>query len=153
MGFIPQITLVPSNNTYNDLVYAVANGMYDTVVADVTVTSARREIVDFSASIFDDSLRIIIREASSINIDWLAFLKPFSRTLWLTILGTTIYASILIFLLERHHNEALQDRSVVSGSAMSVWYSMAIVLACAPDFNITTAAKNGHVDTRRIEHK
>ncbi|CAF3875615.1 unnamed protein product, partial [Adineta steineri] len=140
MGFIPQITLVPSNNTYNDLVYAVANGMYDMVVADVTVTSARREIVDFSASIFDDSLRIIIREASSINIDWLAFLKPFSRTLWLTILGTTIYASILIFLLERHHNEALQDRSVVSGSAMSAWYSMAIVLACAPDFNITTAA-------------
>ncbi|CAF4378522.1 unnamed protein product, partial [Adineta steineri] len=50
------------------------------------------------------------------------------------------YASILIFLLERHHNEALQDRSVVSGSAMSAWYSMAIVLACAPDFNITTAA-------------
>ncbi|CAF0897991.1 unnamed protein product [Adineta steineri] len=140
MSFIPQIILVPSNNTYDDLIDAVANGMYDMVVADVTVTSAREELVDFSASIFDDSLRIIIREAPSVNIDWLAFLKPFSRTLWLTILGTVIYASILIFLIERPYNEALQDRSVISASAMSTWYSMATIMACAPDFNVTTAA-------------
>ncbi|CAF4452692.1 unnamed protein product, partial [Adineta steineri] len=70
MSFIPQIILVPSNNTYDDLIDAVANGMYDMVVADVTVTAAREEIVDFSTSMFDDSLQIIIREAPNINIDW-----------------------------------------------------------------------------------
>ncbi|CAF0904995.1 unnamed protein product [Adineta steineri] len=139
MSFIPQIILVPSNNTYDDLIDAVANGMYDMVVADVTVTAAREEIVDFSTSIFDDSLQIIIREAPSVNIDWLAFLKPFSRSLWLTILGTAIYASILIFLIERPYNEALQDRSLISAGTMSVWYSMTTIMKRGPDFNVTTA--------------
>ncbi|CAF1518103.1 unnamed protein product [Rotaria sordida] len=47
MGFIPTIELAPSNQTYNGLVRAVHNGVYDIVIGDVTVTAARRELVDF----------------------------------------------------------------------------------------------------------
>ena len=79
MGFIPNIHLVPSNQSYNGLINAVANGVYDMVVGDVTITAARREIVGFSSSIFDNSLRIIIRETSDTDIDLLSYLKPFSR--------------------------------------------------------------------------
>ncbi|CAF0896820.1 unnamed protein product [Adineta steineri] len=140
MNFTPQLILIPSDSSYNSLVEGVANGLYDMVVADLTVTSARTQLVDFSTSIFDNSMRVIIRQAPDATIDYLAYLKPFSRTLWLTILGTTVYSSILIFLLERQHNEALQDRSHVSAATLSVWYSLATIMAYGPDFNVSTAA-------------
>ncbi|CAF1524508.1 unnamed protein product, partial [Rotaria sordida] len=49
----------------NGLVQVVAHGVRDLVVRDVTITASRREIVDFSNLIFDNSLRIIIRKATS----------------------------------------------------------------------------------------
>lgn len=43
MGFIPIITSLPSNYTYNGLIDAVANNVYDMVIGDVTILAARRE--------------------------------------------------------------------------------------------------------------
>ena len=65
------------------------------VVGDVTITAARREIVAFSSSIFDNSLRIIIRKTSNANVDLLSFLKPFSLNLWLTTFRC--YVFMLVF--------------------------------------------------------
>ncbi|CAF5187693.1 unnamed protein product, partial [Rotaria sp. Silwood1] len=47
MGFIPTIKLAPSNQTYNELILAISNGVYDIVIGDVTVTAERRKLVDF----------------------------------------------------------------------------------------------------------
>ena len=60
MGFNSTITVLPSNQSYSELVDWVMNGVYDVVVTDLTITAARREKVAFSSSIFDNSLRIII---------------------------------------------------------------------------------------------
>ncbi|CAF4269932.1 unnamed protein product, partial [Rotaria sordida] len=94
MKFIPIIELAPSNLTYTEFVQSVSAGTYDIGVGDVTVTSARREYVDFSNAIFDNSLRIIMRKTSDANIDLFSFLKPFSRDLWLLFFGTLIFVGI-----------------------------------------------------------
>jgi hypothetical protein len=41
MKFIPQVTLAPSNLTYNQIIQELADGVYDMVTDDVTVTAAR----------------------------------------------------------------------------------------------------------------
>ncbi|CAF5081586.1 unnamed protein product, partial [Rotaria sp. Silwood1] len=69
MGFIPIMKLVPSNQTYNEFVQGVSNGVYDIAIGDVTVTAARREFVDFSNAIFDNSLRIITRKTTRTSTD------------------------------------------------------------------------------------
>jgi ABC-type amino acid transport substrate-binding protein len=61
MGFIPHIILPTSNLTYNQIIQGVVNGIYDMVIGDVTITAIRREKVSFSNSIFDNSVRIIMR--------------------------------------------------------------------------------------------
>ncbi|CAF4023918.1 unnamed protein product [Rotaria sordida] len=96
MEFIPTIELVRSNLTYTEFVQSVSNGVYDIGIGDVTVTAARRELVDFSNAIFDNSLRIIIRKTPQTSIDLFSFLKTFSRNLWLLVLGTVIFAGILM---------------------------------------------------------
>ncbi|CAF1056376.1 unnamed protein product [Didymodactylos carnosus] len=140
MGFIPNITLAPSNQTYAGLILAVANGVYDMAIGDITVTSERRKIVDFSTSIFGNSLRIIIRQTPAVNVDLLSYLKPFSLKVWLTLLGVSIYAAILFCLLERHKNEALREKSNISAGVMSAWFSVGTILGYGADFQATTAA-------------
>ncbi|CAF4333431.1 unnamed protein product, partial [Adineta steineri] len=59
MGFIPNITYFPSDASYGDLINLVANGTFDMFIGDVTITAARREIVGFSSTIYDNSLRVV----------------------------------------------------------------------------------------------
>lgn len=140
MGFIANVTLVSTNLTYNGLIDAVANGVFDMVVGDVTITAARTHLVGFSTSIFDNSLRIIIREAQMESIDYLSYLRPFSFELWIALLVASIYASFLICLLEYEHNEALQHRSLTSLIIKSMWYSIGTLLGYGADFQVRTAA-------------
>jgi ABC-type amino acid transport substrate-binding protein/ABC-type branched-subunit amino acid transport system substrate-binding protein len=140
MKFISNIILVSPNQTYNGLIDDVANGMYDMVVADVTITATRRGKVSFSNSIYDNSLRIIIRETSTENVDLLSHLRPFSLKLWLTLLLATIYAGFLICLLERQENEALRDKSIIDLIGKSMWYSTGTIIGYGVDFHVKTAA-------------
>ena len=138
MKFVPEILMAPLNLTYSGLVRAVANGDYDIVVGDVTVTSKRIELVAFSASIYDSSLRLIIRKPTADNVDLFAYLRPFSLGLWLVIAATTVCIAILVCFVERHGNEALRNRSTVSMSAMSIWYSLGNIMGYGADFQVTT---------------
>lgn len=140
MGFIPNIVVVPLNVSYFGLVQAVANGVYDIVVADVTVTSGRREIAGFSTPIFDNSLRIIMRKKQPPSIDFTAYFGPFSINLWMALLSASIFAALLICVLERPENEELKDRSIASAITMSWWYSIGTIMGYGADFHVATAA-------------
>ncbi|CAF3866145.1 unnamed protein product [Adineta steineri] len=139
MGFIPNITYFSANASYGDLINLVANGTFDLFIGDVTITAARREIVGFSSTIYDNSLRVVVRDAASVKLDLWSYLKPFSFKLWITILGATIYAGILVYILEGRQNEALQDRSIVSLIGMSMWFSSSTIMGKSADFQTTTA--------------
>ncbi|CAF3623469.1 unnamed protein product [Rotaria sp. Silwood1] len=138
MGFIPNIELI-SNRTYSSLGELVENCVYDIIIGDVTVTAIRREKVGFSNSIFDNSLRIVMRKHPDVHINFFAFLRPFSRNLWLLILGTTIFASILVCLLEREANPTLQNQSIFDLCIMSVWYTFGNLVGYGVDFYVKTA--------------
>ena len=140
MGFIPEIILAPPNQTYTGLVRAVANGVYDIVVGDVTILSTRREMTGFSSGIFDNSLRIIVRKESMADVDLLSYLKPFSLGLWMMLLAACVCAAILFCLLERKKNIALQHRSTASSVAMSMWYAIGTIMGYGADFHASTAA-------------
>ncbi len=140
MGFIPNIQLAPTNLGYDAVVQTVAAGIYDIVVGDVTVTSARREIVDFSNAIYDNSLVIVMRKDFDNNVDLLAFLKPFSHNLWLLTFIATITGGILFYLLEKEDNEVFQSRSIISLLAMSIWYCFGNLVGYGAGFHAMTAA-------------
>ena len=139
IGFKAQLMRIPSEQTYDRLVEAVANNVYDIVVADVTVLSTRREIVDFSSSIYDNSVRIIGRQSTSQRIDLFAYLTPFSFRLWITLLIVLFYSATLVFILERQENDALQERSIISAMALSVWYTFGTMTGYGADFHVQTA--------------
>ena len=140
-GFIPHIRLVSTNVTYNGLIQSVADGICDIAMGDITVTSNRRELADFSNSIFDNSLRIVIRQSSTvIDTNLFSYFRPFSRNLWLVILFSIILATILLCLIERKENDALKNKPLISSAAMSLWFSLGTMMGYGADFNVRTAA-------------
>ncbi|CAF4275447.1 unnamed protein product [Rotaria sp. Silwood2] len=120
IGFNATIILIPSNQTYAEIIQLVNKGIYDMIVADVTVTALRRQLVGFSNPIFDNSLSLVVKKTSYKSIDLLAFLRPFSRKLWVLALATCIYAGILMCFIERADNEDLQNRPIISQLTLSI---------------------------------
>ncbi|CAF4761377.1 unnamed protein product, partial [Rotaria sp. Silwood2] len=139
IGFNATLILAPSNQTYAQNIQLVNSGVFDIVVSDVTVTAARREIVSFSNTIFDNSLCLMVMKTPDVSTDLLGFLKPFSSKLWVLALGTCIYAGILMCFIERTDNEDLQNRSLISQLTMSIWYSFGNIVGYGVEFNARTA--------------
>ena len=140
MNFVPNIIFSPPNVAYINRICAVANGTYDILIGDVTVTAQRREIVSFSISIFDTSFSTVIRKPVTIDVDLFAYMRPFSEKLWSIILLAIVYASLLIYLLERRQNAVLRNRSLVAACAMSIWYSIGTIMGYGVDFQANTAS-------------
>ncbi|CAF3806890.1 unnamed protein product [Rotaria sp. Silwood1] len=139
LGFVPTITLANSNKTYDQLVLGVRNGAYDMLVGDVTITSTRRESVDFSKSIFDNSLRIIMKKNPTASVKLFAFMRPFSVGLWLLALAAVCFSGFLFCLIERQENEELRERPLFSQYIMSLWYSFCNIVGCGAGYDACTA--------------
>ena len=140
LNFTSDFQLASSNQTYAGLIRAVASGEYDIVVGDVTVTANRRQLVEFSHAIFDNALQIMMRKTSDVNVDFLSFLKPFSRNLWCLLFGACLVAGVLVCLVERRNNVALRNRSIASQLVLSTWYSFGNIVGFGVEFGPSTAA-------------
>ncbi|CAF1460455.1 unnamed protein product [Adineta steineri] len=137
LGFIPNIQLAPSGVTYDGLMGMIPS-VYDIVVADTTVTPARREVVDFSQGFFSNAISVLMLTNPAVKIDLMAFLKPFSTSLSLLILGIVLFSSMIICLLERQDNEELKEQSIISLCAMSVWYTYGTLIGGYAGFDLQT---------------
>ncbi|CAF0889775.1 unnamed protein product [Adineta steineri] len=140
MGFIPNITLLPSTQSYDGLIDDVANNVYDMVAGDVTILAERREQVSFTDSIYDNSLRIILRNTASASPDFWFYLRPFSLGVRLCILGSIIFAALLMYLYEGGHNDALKHKPTISRLVMSTWYPLGNIMGYGVDFTVKTGA-------------
>ena len=109
MGFIPVIILAKPDAQFNELVDGVANDLFDTVMSSIIITEQRNSIVDFSVTLLPSSIRVIIRKPTSIQLDFFFFFKPFSWKLWLLILGTLLYSSILLWYFQWQNHRRLRN--------------------------------------------
>ncbi|CAF1007458.1 unnamed protein product [Adineta ricciae] len=138
MGFISNITCLPSNQSYNALINAVANGDYDMVVGDVTIYADRRKLVTFSAGIFDNSLRIITRITPIEPVNYWSFLRPFSCHLWIIIICVIVWSAILIFLFECRRNRTMKRKSLIHQFELSMYYAFGTLVGYNWDYRIRT---------------
>ena len=77
---------------------------FDGVVGDVTITTKRMEIVDFTQSFKDSGLVVVISvQGSHSSYPW-AFLRPFSPAMWCTTLAFFVFTGLVVWLLEHKKN-------------------------------------------------
>ncbi|CAF1015808.1 unnamed protein product [Didymodactylos carnosus] len=96
MGFTYEIQVAGSTVIYNDLVCYVHNNAYHMAVADLTITSKRTDLVDFSTTFLENALRVVVRTSGTAGLSIFSYFRPFSRYLWLAFFGIIVYSGISI---------------------------------------------------------
>eukprot|EP00095_Tigriopus_kingsejongensis_P001374 snap_masked-scaffold1253_size52701-processed-gene-0.2 protein:Tk01374 transcript:snap_masked-scaffold1253_size52701-processed-gene-0.2-mRNA-1 annotation:"ionotropic receptor 8a" len=80
----------------------LARGDTDLVVADLTMTSEREEVIDFVSPYFDQAgISIVLRKRVR-DQSWFKFLSVLKNEVWLGIIGAVITTAVLIWLLDRY---------------------------------------------------
>jgi ionotropic glutamate receptor len=81
---------------------------FDAVVGDVTITTKRMEIVDFTQSIKDSGLVVVVPvQDTHSSYPW-AFLRPFSPAMWCTTLAFFVFTGVVVWLFEHKKNRDFQ---------------------------------------------
>ncbi|KAK4492804.1 hypothetical protein RD792_000126 [Penstemon davidsonii] len=91
------------NPSFNNLVNDVAENKYDAAVGDVTITTTRTRIVDFTQPYMESGLVVVAPVKESKSSPW-AFLKPFTWQMW----GVTgiffLLVGAVVWILEHRTN-------------------------------------------------
>ena len=137
MGFEYNYVLVPDGNygapigngTWNGLIGEVYHGRVDMAVADITINAIRSEVVDFTVPFMQIDYAMIFKK-QTVKFDIAAYLMPFSREVWLTVLGSLFLVSFTLYIfgfLGKTSNNQLEN----IGSCF--YFSFACFLAQGPE--------------------
>ncbi len=90
------------NGSWTGMIKDLAEGETDLIVADLTMTSEREEVIDFVSPYFDQAgisivLRKKLREQSLFK-----FLSVLKTEVWLGIVAAVVLTALLIWLLDRY---------------------------------------------------
>jgi polar amino acid transport system substrate-binding protein len=115
---------IEERGSVQDLVDAVASGQVDVAVAALTVTAARRGVMDFSQPFFETGLGVAV--PSSGITAWLPVLHTFASFRFLqavlTLLSIALFVGALIWVFERRENEHYSG-GTLRGLVAGAWWS------------------------------
>ena len=86
---------------WSGLIGDLISGRVDIVVAPMTMTSEREEVIDFVAPYFDQSGISIINRKPVVQRHLFKFLKVLKTEVWLAILAALTVTAIMIWLLDK----------------------------------------------------
>lgn len=130
--------------TVQALVDAVAAGQVDAGVAAITVTAARKRVIDFTQPFYATGLGVAV--PSEGVTAWLPVLRTFLSFSFLqavlALLGIALAVGFLIWLFERRHNKPYGG-SAMRGLTAGVWWSAVAMTqaGAAQDGPVTTPGR------------
>ncbi len=110
--------------TVQGLIDGVAAGKFDVAVAALTVTADRERVLDFTSSYYVTGLGIAVAAGGAPS--WTPVLRALTSAsfiqavLWL--IGLALVVGLVVWLLERRHNEDFGG-SITKGLSTSVWWT------------------------------
>jgi polar amino acid transport system substrate-binding protein len=110
---------------FSDMLDMVTKKEVDAAAANISITSSREALMDFSQPIFDSGLLILSRKVDGGSI-WTALLNPQLISLMLGAVGLFIVAGGLIAFFERN-NPHFQDTKKPKGLEEGIWWAVSVV--------------------------
>ncbi|XP_050430307.1 ionotropic receptor 25a [Adelges cooleyi] len=101
--------LDPVNNTWNGLIGGLVEGELDIVVAALTMTSEREEVIDFIAPYFEQTgISIVIRKPTR-KTSLFKFMTVLKPEVWLSIVGALTMTAFMIWILDKYSPYSAQN--------------------------------------------
>ncbi|XP_071691873.1 glutamate receptor 3.5-like [Rutidosis leptorrhynchoides] len=127
------------NPSYTNLVNAVADNQYDAAVGDVTITTNRTRIVDFTQPYMESGLVIVVAVKEAKPKPW-AFLKPFTIEMWLVTGGFFIFVGSVVWILEHRLNH--EFRGPPSQQLITIfWFSFSTMFFSHRENTVSTLGR------------
>jgi polar amino acid transport system substrate-binding protein len=106
------------------LIDGAASGKFDVAVAALTVTAARERIVDFTEPFYATGLGIAVRAGGEAS--WLPVIRTMTSFGFvqavLALVGLALVTGLVVWLIERRHNDHFGG-GIAKGVSAGVWWS------------------------------
>ncbi|GJP83278.1 hypothetical protein CLOP_g13451 [Closterium sp. NIES-67] len=109
--------------SYDAMLADVADKAYDAAVGDITITSDRALLVDFTQPFESSGLSFVVPVQRAAPNTW-AFLAPFTPGMWVLLYVSFFYTALVVWFLEHLQNEDFGGK-LHQQLATSVWFSFA----------------------------
>ncbi|XP_078150464.1 glutamate receptor 2.8-like [Carex rostrata] len=90
---------------YDDIMKMIGDGMYDAVVADMTITYNRSQYADFTLPYMASGLSMVVPVRNERSKNAWIFLKPLKVDLWLGSFAFFVFTGAVIWALEHRIND------------------------------------------------
>lgn len=107
LDFNYTIQLVPDNRNDNHtgqwdrIVAELLQRRADIAIGDLTITSKREQVVDFTAPFMNTGISILYTKPRVVPPSLFAFMGPFSLEVWICIVIAYVGVSVLLYILGR----------------------------------------------------
>ncbi|XP_009794414.1 glutamate receptor 3.4 isoform X1 [Nicotiana tabacum] len=91
------------NPSFNNIVYDVAQNKYDAAVGDISITTNRTRIVDFTQPYMESGL-VVVTPVKEIKSSPWAFLRPFTFQMWCVTGAFFLFVGFVVWILEHRLN-------------------------------------------------
>lgn len=127
------------NPSYANLVNSVAENRYDAAVGDVTITTNRTRIVDFTQPYMESGLVIVVSVQALKPKPW-AFMKPFTIEMWLVTGGFFLFVGCVVWILEHRLNH--EFRGPPSQQIITIfWFSFSTMFFSHRENTVSTLGR------------
>ncbi|KAF5454106.1 hypothetical protein F2P56_023794 [Juglans regia] len=92
------------NPVTSDLLHLITTGALDAVVGDITITTNRTRMVDFTQPYIESGL-VVVAPVSKLNSSAWAFLRPFTPMMWCATGVFFLVVGAVVWILERRTND------------------------------------------------
>ncbi|KAF7829066.1 glutamate receptor 3.6-like [Senna tora] len=93
-----------SNPNYNELVRFITTGVFDAAIGDITITTDRTKMVDFTQPFIGSGL-VVVAPVKRLESSAWAFLRPFTPRMWGVTAIFFLAVGAVVWILEHRRND------------------------------------------------
>ncbi|KAL3534251.1 hypothetical protein ACH5RR_002712 [Cinchona calisaya] len=127
------------NPSYSNLVSNVSQKIYDAAVGDITITTSRTRIVDFTQPYMESGLVLVVPVKEAKSNPW-AFLKPFTWQMWCLTAAFFLFVGAVVWILEHRMNR--EFRGPPRQQLMTIfWFSFSTMFFAHRENTVSTLGR------------
>ncbi|KAF9678496.1 hypothetical protein SADUNF_Sadunf07G0041000 [Salix dunnii] len=119
--------MVPFHGSYDDMVTAVSEKIYDAAVGDIVITANRHQLIEFSQPYVQSGLVTVVVMKSDKSHQSLMFLRPFTKKMWILMAAMTVYTGFVVWVIEHEKNEEFRG-SPARQMGTILWFSFSTIV-------------------------
>ncbi|KAI4314662.1 hypothetical protein L6164_027550 [Bauhinia variegata] len=128
-----------TNPMNSDLLSMIPTGKFDAVVGDITITTNRSKMVDFTQPYIESGL-VVVAPIRKLNSSAWAFLRPFTPTMWFVTGMFFLVLGAVVWILERRMNDDF--RGPARRQLMTIiWFSISTLFFAHRERTMSTLGR------------